>query len=172
MSEATFRHRLNVLDLTVLGVLVIALGAFGAAKAGKTGLARKVKGETTVEIDCFIRGAIAHPERLMKAGDKTFITLRNVPYSSVFISAVQARPKGEAIPSADGKRLVALPDPSEPFGKDLVVTIREKATLTDDGVVFGDSKIKVGTPIEIEGFAYRLRGSIVDVRTFGAAGRP
>ncbi|MEB3238101.1 MAG: DUF4330 domain-containing protein [Candidatus Sericytochromatia bacterium] len=172
MSENAPRTRLNPLDLTVLAVLFVALGAFGAAKAGKTGIAAKVRGETIVEIDCFIRGSVAHPERLLKPGDKTFITLRNVPYSAVMVSAVQARPKGTSVPSADGRRVVSLPDPSEPFGKDIVVTIREKAMLTDDGVVFGDSKVKVGTPIEIEGFAYRLRGSIVDVRTTGAAAQP
>ncbi|MEB3203621.1 MAG: DUF4330 domain-containing protein [Candidatus Sericytochromatia bacterium] len=172
MSDTAPRSRLNLLDMTVFAVLATALVAFGAAKAGKTGIAAKVRGETTVEIDCFIRGAVSHPERLIKAGDKTFITLRNVPYSAVTVSSVQARPRGTAVPSADGRSVVALPDPSEPFGKDIVVTIREKAMLTEDGVVFGDSKVKVGTPIEIEGFAYRLRGSIIDVRTSGVPARP
>jgi len=37
--------------------------------------------------------------------------------------------------------------------------------VTDDGLVLGDSKIKVGVPIELEGFKYRLKGSIIDVRT-------
>ena len=44
------------------------------------------------------------------------------------------------------------------------MTLREKAQLTDDAIVLGGNKIKVGVPIDIEGFKYRLRGSIVDVR--------
>ena len=84
----------------------------------------------------------------------------------------QARPKSTAVPAPDGKSVLALPDPSEPFGKDLVVTIREKALRTEDGFVFGDSKVKVGTPIELEGFSYRLRGSIVDIRAQADVSKP
>lgn len=166
-SEGRLFGRVNLLDLGILLVLAVALVAFGLTRSGKAGIHAKVEGTTMAEIDCFIRGSIGDPAGLMKAGDKTFITLRNVPYSAVEVVKVTSKPKSISVPSADGKSVIALPDPAEPYGADMLVTIREKATVTDDGVVFGDSKVKIGTPIELEGFKYRLRGSIIDVRVPG-----
>lgn len=164
-AEGRLFGRINLLDLGIVLVLVLAILGFGLARAGRAGINAKVKGQTPVEVDLFIRGSIQDPDSLIKKGDKTFITLRNVPYSAVSVVNVSHRRKTISVPAPDGKSVTALPDPSEPFGKDIVVTIREQGMVTDDGVVFGDSKIKVGTPIEIEGFKYRLKGSIVDVRT-------
>lgn len=164
-SEGRLFGRINLLDLAVVFVLALAVLAFGLARAGRTGISAKVKGQTVVEVDCFIRGSILQPESLLKSGEKTFVTLRNVAYSAVAIKAVQFNRRMFTIPARDGISAIAVPDPSEPFSKDILVTLRESASITDDGVVFGDSKIKVGTPIEIEGFKYRLKGSIIDVRT-------
>lgn len=164
-AEGRLFGRINLLDLSILLVVALAILGFGLAKAGRAGINAKVTGNTPVEVDLFIRGSIQDPDSLIKKGEKTFITLRNVPYSAVTVVSVTSRRKTITVQAPDGKSVTALPDPSEPFGKDIVVTIREQGAVTDDGVVFGDSKIKVGTPIEIEGFKYRLKGSIVDVRT-------
>ncbi len=164
-AEGRLFGRINLLDLGIVLVLALAILGFGLARSGRAGISAKVKGQTPVEVDLFIRGSIQDPDSLIKKGDKTFITLRNVPYSAVTVVAVTSRRRTLSFPSPDGKSVMALPDPSEPYGKDMLITIRQQGAVTDDGVVFGDSKIKVGTPIEIEGFKYRLKGSIVDVRT-------
>ncbi|MBM3266242.1 MAG: DUF4330 domain-containing protein [Candidatus Sericytochromatia bacterium] len=164
-AEGRLFGRINLLDLGLVVLLSLAILGFGLAKAGRAGLNAKIKGKTAVEVDCFIRGSIADPDSLFRKGDKTFITLRNVPYSAVEVVAIRSSKRTITVPTADGKAVVAVPDPSEPFSRDILVTIREQGAVTDDGVVFGDSKIKVGTPIELEGFKYRLKGSIVDVRT-------
>ncbi len=164
-TEGRLFGRINLLDLGLVVVLALAILGFGMAKAGRAGLNAKIKGKTSVEVDCFIRGSIADPDALFKTGGKTFITLRNVPYSAVEVVAVRSNKRTITVPTPDGKAVVAVPDPSEPFARDILLTIREQGAVTDDGVVFGDSKIKVGTPIELEGFKYRLKGSIVDVRT-------
>ncbi|MNT41893.1 hypothetical protein D3C72_1782770 [compost metagenome] len=40
---------------------------------------------------------------------------------------------------------------------------------TEDGIIWGGQKLKVGVPIDVEGFKYRLRGSVLDVRMVESA---
>lgn len=153
--------RVNVLDLLLL--VVVFLSALGVvlARTGNAGVNQVLKGEGMAEVDLFFRGSIADPT-MFKVGEKTFLTIRNQPHASLKIVGVKVTPRLVTVPAGDGVK--AFPDPSEPFGKDVVLTVREKAQFTDDGVIMGGQKIKVGVPIEVEGFKYRLRGSIVDVR--------
>lgn len=160
--------RVNVLDMLILMVVFVsALGIF-LARTGNAGVNQVLKGEGTAEIDVFIRGSIGDPE-MFQVGEKTFLTIRNQPHAALEIVDVKVTPKMVAVPVPEGVK--AYPDPTEPFGKDVVLTVREKAQLTDDAIIMGGQKIKVGTPIEIEGFKYRLRGSIVDVRVVSQPNR-
>ncbi|MFN5981202.1 MAG: DUF4330 domain-containing protein, partial [Pseudanabaena sp.] len=47
---------------------------------------------------------------------------------------------------------------------DLALTLEATARVTNDGVVFGNEKVKVGTSIDIEGPKYLIRGSAMAVR--------
>lgn len=166
-SEGRLWGRFNLLDLLTVVVLAGAVLGFGLAKAGRAGIKAKVRGSAVAEVDCLIMGQVEDPTSLIKPGDKTFITLRNVPYNSVRVEAVKASPAMVAVPQPDGT-VKALPNPADVFGENILVTIREKATLTDDGLVFGDSKVKVGTPIDLEGYRYRLHGQVVGVHILPA----
>lgn len=152
---------INLIDLMVLFVAVAFILGIGLARTGHAGVNKQVRGEGTAEFDLFIRGPIANPA-LFKVGDKTFITIRNQPYAGLTIRSVKVTPKTITVPVPEGVK--AYPDPSDPFSKDVVITLREHAQLTEDAIVLGGNKIKVGVPIDIEGFKYRLRGTIVDVR--------
>lgn len=153
--------RVNVLDLLLLAVVFACVLGVALARTGNAGVNQVLKGEGTAEIDLFFRGSIADPG-MFKVGEKTFLTIRNQPHASLNIVGVKVTPKMITMPAPEGVK--AYPDPSEPFGKDVVLTVREKAQFTEDAVIMGGQKIKVGVPIEVEGFKYRLRGSIVDVR--------
>jgi len=153
--------RINVLDLLLLVVVFVSALGLVLARTGNAGVNQVLKGEGTAEIDLFFRGSIADPG-MFKVGESTFITIRNQPHASLKIVGVKVTPKMVTMPVPGGVK--AYPDPSEPFGKDVVLTVREKAQFTEDAVIMGGQKIKVGVPIEVEGFKYRLRGSIVDVR--------
>lgn len=153
--------KVNLLDLVVVVVLVAFLVGAGLARAGKAGVNQQLKGEAMAEFDLFIRGGVADPG-IFKEGEKTFITIRNQPYAALTIRRVRVTPRTITMPAPGGVK--AYPDPSEPYSKDVLLTLREKAQITDDAIVLGGNKVKVGVPIDIEGFKYRLRGSIVDVR--------
>lgn len=160
-NQGRLMGKINLLDLmVVLVVVAVVLGA-GLARAGKAGVNQQLRGEALAEFDLFIRGGVADPS-IFKEGEKTFITLRNQPYAALTIRRVRVTPRTITVPVPGGVK--AYPDPSEPFSKDVLLTLREKAQLTDDAIVLGGNKVKVGVPIDIEGYKYRLRGSIVDVR--------
>ena len=42
--------------------------------------------------------------------------------------------------------------------------MKDDAIITDDGAVIGGNKIKIGLPIIMEGFKYRINGVVSDVR--------
>jgi hypothetical protein len=46
----------------------------------------------------------------------------------------------------------------------MLMTLGGNAQITDDGPVLGNNKVKIGTPIEVEGLTYRFNASIVEVR--------
>ena len=57
-----------------------------------------------------------------------------------------------------------VPDPAQPNLYDAVVTIKDVAKITKDGAVVGGNKIKIGLPIVLEGFNYRVGGTISNVQ--------
>lgn len=152
---------INPVDLGLAVVVVGLAGGYLLAKRGHVGLRHVIKGHGVADVDLLIHGNVEDPS-VFKAGEKTFITIRNQPYAPVAIIAAKVTPHMLTFPTPGGAR--AFPDVADPMDRDILLTIRDKATLTDDGVVFGGSKVKVGVPIEVEGYKYKLTGSIVDVR--------
>ena len=58
-----------------------------------------------------------------------------------------------------------LPDPRKnQYIMDLLVTLDGKAQITKNGPVIGNSKLKIGVPVELEGFNYDFTGSVIDMR--------
>jgi hypothetical protein len=51
----------------------------------------------------------------------------------------------------------------------VILTLRSDGMQTEDGIIWGGQKLKVGVPIDVEGFKYRLRGSVLDVRMVDTA---
>jgi len=115
-----------------------------------------------------VRGlSVRDPEALLKQFEqqkKTSIIIRNQPYGQVEIKSVQELPSTVIVPQPDGS-VKALPDPrSKSFSTDMLMTLGGQADITKDGPVLGNSKIKIGTPVELEGMDYNFRASVIDVR--------
>ncbi|UKI41615.1 MAG: DUF4330 domain-containing protein [Candidatus Melainabacteria bacterium] len=92
---------------------------------------------------------------------ESYVTIRNVPYSKLTVIDSVAIRKSIVIPvPSQGKPASAVDDISMPFQYDIIVTLTDKAKLTDDGYVAGGNKIKIGTPIVLEGFDYKLNGVV------------
>lgn len=155
--------RFNLIDgLIVAGVVVGGLGV-AFAKAGRTAIAPVVERSGPAEVDLLIRASMSDLT-MFKPGEQTFVTVRNQPYDKVDIVKASARRALMAVPTKDGQAFRLAEDPSAPYASEVLLTLRDVGQVTADGVVWGGQKLKVGVPIEVEGFKYRLRGSVLDVR--------
>lgn len=100
-----------------------------------------------------------------QVGDETFITIRNVPYTKLQIIDFVYQPKKIVIPVNDAKQpFQVIDDYSAPYQYDFVITLIDDAKITKDGPVVGGNKLKIGLPIVLEGFNYRLGGTIANVK--------
>ena len=100
-----------------------------------------------------------------KIGEESFITIRNVPYTKLQIIDVASSPKKTILPVNNPQQpFIVIDDYSQPFQFDFVVTLIDDAKITKDGPVVGGNKIKIGLPIVLEGFNYRIGGSISNVQ--------
>ena len=98
-------------------------------------------------------------------GEKTFISIRNVPYSDLDIVDVKADRRKIVLPTLNSKKVViVVEDVSQPDLYDDVVTLTDTAKITKDGAVVGGNKIKMGLPITLEGVDYKFTGTVSDLK--------
>ncbi len=169
-SKGRLFGKLSLLDLGALLVIVLVL--FGIFfYPGTTGSVAQVGIETKpVEVDVIVRGlSIRNPEALMAEflkTKKTTIIIRNQPYGTVNIKSVEQLDRSVVVPQPDGS-VKALPDPrgGKTYATDMLITLTGNAQITENGVVLGNSKLKIGTPVELEGLTYNFNASVIEVRT-------
>lgn len=155
----------NLLDIIIVLAVVFAIGGFVFVKTGKHQTAGNViETKAPIEFDAaFVAQPISTKEPLFKVGDSAFITIRNVPYTELEITNFTFTPWKLAVYDTT-KNVFAINDPSREGIYNVNVTLKDDAIITKDGAVIGGNKIKIGLPITIEGFKYRLNGIVSDVR--------
>jgi hypothetical protein len=157
--------RANSLDTAVMLLVIVCLIGFLLAQKGYAGVNRVLKGQTVVSIDLFLPNVRSTDHELFTVGDKTALTVRNQPvYPPFTITAVKKTPRLIGFPAPGGKSLSSFVDPSQPYSNDYLVTVCDQAEITNDGYVIHGNKIKIGNQIEIEGFKYRVIGTVLDLR--------
>lgn len=168
-SQGRLFGKVSLLD--VGAALVIFLVIFGVFFYPGTGgsVAQVGAQAKAIEVDAVVRGlSVAQPQQLMtdiKAAQKTNIIIRNQPYGQINVKDVKPLPRTVSVTQPDGS-VKALPDPRPEMAlsTDMLMTLGGNANITDDGPVLGNNKIKIGTPIELEGQTYRFNATIVEVR--------
>ena len=117
-----------------------------------------------------MRGVTFSGEEIpIKEGEKTFISIRNVPYSELKILNVKADRRKIVLPTLNSKKVViVVEDVGQPDLYDVIVTLTDKAKITKDGAVVGGNKVKLGLPITLEGKDYRFTGSVSDIKVVDA----
>jgi hypothetical protein len=166
-SKGRLFGKVSILDLgAALVILLVVIGIFFFP--GTSGSVAQLNGTKPVEVDVIVRGlSVRDPVALItqfEAKKKTNIIIRNQPYGQVDIKSVKELPQTVLVPQPDGT-VKELPDPrSNSFSADLIMTLGGQGQITQDGPVLGNSKIKIGTPVELEGMDYNFRASVIDVR--------
>ena len=159
--------KLNIVDIIIiLGVIIALIVGFFTMKHFRQTAEKQIEATSSISFQVFLRGVTVTGEEFpVKAGEKTFITIRNVPYTELQVNGVAYTPRQTAVASSKSeKQYVLVNDPAQPAVFDAVVSVTDIAKITKDGAVVGGNKIKMGLPVTLEGKDYKFNGTISDVR--------
>ena len=159
-------RKLSFVDLIIVaGVLIALVVGFCTAKHMRQTADKQIEATSAITFQVFLRGVTVTGEQFtIKSNDKTFITIRNVPYTELQVTDVKSESRKTFAPASKN---VVVNDPAQPAVYDAVVTISDTAKITKDGAVVGGNKIKMGLPVTLEGETYKFNGTISDVRVTG-----
>lgn len=162
--------KIKPLDFIILGFCVIALCVgFYTYKGFRQTADKQIEATSKIVFKVFMRGVTFSGEEIpIKKGEKTFISIRNVPYSDLDVVAVQADRRKILIPTPTGQKVITVTDAAQPDLYDVVITLTDTAKITKDGAVVGGNKIKMGLPITLEGSNYKFTGTVSDLKVVDA----
>jgi hypothetical protein len=171
MEKFGFLKKIRPFDLIVLAGLVIALiVGFITYKHFRQTADKQIETTSPIVFDVFLRGiTLTSDTNPIHAGDKTFISIRNVPYSDLKVVNVKSERRQVVLPlltnnvKSATKNVLILDDVAQPNVYDIVVTLTDTAKITKDGAVVGGNKIKMGLPITLEGADYKFNGTVADI---------
>lgn len=161
--------KLRIVDyIIIIGVFLALIIGFLTYKGFHQTASKQIDAVSQISFDVFIRGiTYTGTELPLKADEKTFISIRNVPYSDLMITNVKAEKRKIVLPvlnTRNTKTVIVVEDVSQPNVYDAVVTLTDTAKITKDGAVVGGNKIKIGLPITLEGADYRLNGTVSNIQ--------
>lgn len=168
-SQGRLFGKISIIDVgAALIIVLVVIGIFffpgTSGSVAQLGVQEKV-----VEVDAMVRGlTVADPTTLIdniREEGKTNVIIRNQPHGTVDVKEVRPLPRTVAVPQPDGTvKPLNDPRPELEFTADMLITLSGKAQITSDGPVMSNNKVKIGTPLEIEGKTYRFNASVVGVR--------
>ncbi len=126
----------------------------------------QIEATTDIDIEIYLRGVTSTSEEpVFKAGDETFITIRNVPYTKLKIKEVKFNKRQVILPSINpNKPYILVNDETSPYQYDYLIKVTDSAKITKDGdAVVGGNKVKIGIPMTLEGAKYKLNGVIANI---------
>lgn len=165
---------LRIVDYIIIVGLILAVGVgYFTLKGTRQTANRSIEATSKISFEVVIRGITFTGEDLpLKKDEKTFISIRNVPYSDLIITDVKSDRRKTVLPTfntKDTKTVLVVDDVSLPNVYDAVITLTDTAKITKDGAVVGGNKIKIGLPITLEGKDYRLNGTVSNIKLINGA---
>ncbi|MDR1168802.1 MAG: DUF4330 domain-containing protein [Heliobacteriaceae bacterium] len=149
-------------DLIIIAGLILALAAgFFTHKNFRQTAGKQIEATSKITFQIYIRGLTYTGKDLpIKAGGKTFISIRNVPYTNLDVVDVKAERRKMLLPVLNKP----VEDISQAYLYDVLVTLTDNAKITKDGAVVGGNKIKTGLPVTLEGKDYKFSGIVSDLK--------
>lgn len=165
-SQGRLFGKVSLLDVGAGAVIAMVIGGI-LLLPGKSGSAVGGDAGKEVEVDVMVLGVKSTKDikELIKVGDKLDVIIRNEPAGSINISKLEELPRDIAVPQPDGS-VKAMPDPRKEskFFNSFILTLKGNAKVVDDGIVFGNKKVKIGTTLELESKEYNFNSSVIQVR--------
>lgn len=155
--------KLSILDyIIILGVIIALIVGISTAKRFRQTADKQIEATSIITFQVFLRGVtVTGKDFPITTKDKTFLTIRNVPYTELDVIDVKSQSRKILAPNS---KTALITDPSQPSLFDAIITITDNAKITKDGAVVGGNKIKMGLPVTLEGKTYRFNGTISDVK--------
>lgn len=151
--------------IIISGIILALIVGFFTYKNYRQTAQKQIEATSKISFQVYIRGVtITSDEIPLKAKDKTFISIRNVPYSDLDILDVKAERRKMILPTMNNKKIMVVEDVSQAYMYDIAVTLTDTAKITKDGAVVGGNKIKMGLPITLEGKEYKFTGTVSDLK--------
>ncbi len=170
MEKFEFLKNLKPFDLIVIiGVAVALAVGFVTFKNFRQTADKQIETTSPIVFDVFLRGiTLTGGDTPIKSGDKTFISIRNVPYSDLEVVNVKTERKKTVLPVLANtknatKNVLVVDDVAQSNLYDIVVTLTDTAKITKDGAVVGGNKVKMGLPITLEGVDYKFNGTVSNI---------
>lgn len=165
-------QKMRPMDFMIIGIFVFLIILYGLFYIGKKAYApTPVENEGRVAYEIYFKnvlisdGGKEERENPFNVGDETFVTIRNVPHAKLKITDVKYNRKMVMVPTGNlNNPYVLVDDKENPLSYDFLVTVEDNGKYTNDGVVSGGNKIKMGLPITLEAPTYRLNGIITNVK--------
>ncbi|MDR1327424.1 MAG: DUF4330 domain-containing protein [Heliobacteriaceae bacterium] len=144
------------------GLVIAAAVGFMTFKGMHRTADNQIEATSKIMFDVYLRSLTYTGNDVpVKAGEKTFISIRNVPYTDLDIIDVKTERKKIVLPVLN--KPVVVEDASQSNLYDMVITLTDNAKITKDGAVVGGNKIKIGLPITLEGKDYKFTGTVSDL---------
>ena len=159
--------KFSVLDIgAVLVMLFVVAGIF--LSPCSSGSIRGQEKSQAVEADVIVRGLnVFNPDSLLAqfaTGNKLSFIIRNQPAGQVDIKSVRQLERLIPVTQPDGS-VKALKDPRpDSYSMDMLLTVAGKGQKTKDGLVLGNTKMKIGSSVEIDQLNYNFNGTVIDIR--------
>ena len=163
--------KVRIVDFIIVAFVIVALAVgFCTYKGYRQTADKQIEATSKIVFKIYMRGVTFSGDSIpIKKSEKTFISIRNVPYSDLDIVDVKADRRKIVLPSMNSKKVViVVEDEAQPDLYDVVVTLTDTAKITKDGAVVGGNKIKLGLPITLEGADYKFTGSVSDIKVIDA----
>jgi hypothetical protein len=162
--------KFSILDVgTLLVMLFVVAGIF--LSPGSSGPIRGQVETHAVEADVIVRGLnVLKPELLLQRfspGSKLSFVIRNQPAGQVEIKNVRQLERTLVLPQPDGSPKETVDPRKDNFSMDMIITVTGKGQQTKEGLVLGNTKMKIGSSVEIDQTNYNFNGTVIDIRDVG-----
>lgn len=158
---------LKLADWIIIAGIIVLIAVGIAVYTGGNKIISKspVLEEKDIQFSVFFRGiTITDTNSPFIPNEDTFITIRNVPYTKLKITDVKFDRRKTFLETGKAGNYQPVDDISQPAIYDFVVTVQDKAKITDDGAVVGGNKVKMGIPVILEGKNYKFTGVISNIQ--------
>ena len=159
---------LSAIDAAAMVVALVAVGGLLWSPKLSNTVARATGSVKPVEVTVDVRNTVAADpdgliEEALKSG-RTTLVVRNQPAGSAELIRIDDIRRRLTSVLPDGS-VVTADDPNREIQGmlDARFVLKGDASVTSSGVVMAGTKLKVGTPVELEGRFYRVNGIVSGV---------